>query len=243
MADPHPHTTPHLDLDPPVLAWCWARWRRGGHFRVRNQLHRLEPRACVHHHLASPREQQTSADLVPLGNPLRYRARCKRLLDNPKLVHRRPPPPPFPAHPNLNLLGKTALKRPLTSLIRRLVHLRCWPSPLRNPVSSSHPRRERCRSAHAYINQAGRCLAFEVPTAALFHMFRAADSVLRRWYKQVTGVEPKVKMRNWGTYIRKLRECGVDEKILSALEQIKELHRNPVIHPEAQISIEEVLSF
>ena len=44
---------------------------------------------------ASPCEQQAGADLVPLCNPLRYRARCKRLLDNPKLVHRRPLPPPF----------------------------------------------------------------------------------------------------------------------------------------------------
>ena len=95
-------------------------------------------------------KQQAGADLVPLCNPLRYRARCKRLLDNPKLVHWRPPSPPFTADPNLDLLGKIALKRPLTSLIRRLVHLRCWPSPLRNPVSSSHPRRERCSSAHAY---------------------------------------------------------------------------------------------
>src|ERR1700733_13690545 len=63
-------------------------------------MHRLKPRACVRHQLASPREQQAGADLVPLCNPLRYRARCKCLLDNPKLVHRRPPPPPFTADPN-----------------------------------------------------------------------------------------------------------------------------------------------
>jgi hypothetical protein len=93
------------------------------------------------------------------------------------------------------------------------------------------------------INQAGRCLAFEVPTAALFHMFRAADSVIRRWYKQITGTEPTVKMRSWGVYIKNLRKCGANEKILSALDQIKDLHRNPVVHPEAEISIEEALSF
>lgn len=50
-------------------------------------------------------------------------------------------------------------------------------------------------------------------------------------------------MRNWGTYIKNLRKCGANEKILTALEQLKDLHRNPIIHPEAQIGIEEALSF
>ena len=93
------------------------------------------------------------------------------------------------------------------------------------------------------IVQAGRCLAFEVPTAAMFHMFRAADSVLRRWYEKVVGTVPAVKARNWGSYIRTLRKFGADEKILSALDQIKDLHRNPVIHPEIMVSIEGALSF
>ena len=49
-------------------------------------------------------------------------------------------------------------------------------------------------------------------------------------------------MRNWGVYIRNLRKCSADPKILSTLEQIKDLHRNPVIHPEVQIDIDEALS-
>jgi hypothetical protein len=93
------------------------------------------------------------------------------------------------------------------------------------------------------IGQAARCLAFEVPTAALFHMFRAADSAIRRWYKQVTGQEPALKMRSWGAYVRTLRGLKANEKILSAIEQIKDLHRNPVIHPDSKISVEEALSF
>lgn len=93
------------------------------------------------------------------------------------------------------------------------------------------------------IAQAGKCLAFEVPTAALFHIFRAADSVLRRYYKSVTGTEPKPKMRNWGTYIKNLRKAAADERIVCALEQMKDLHRNPVIHPEAESTIEEALSY
>jgi hypothetical protein len=93
------------------------------------------------------------------------------------------------------------------------------------------------------IAQAGKCLAFEVPTAALFHIFRAADSVLRRYYRCATGIDPKPKMRNWGAYIKNLRSCHANEKILGALEQMKDLHRNPVIHPEAEATIEEALSY
>jgi len=93
------------------------------------------------------------------------------------------------------------------------------------------------------LRQGTRCIAFEVPTAAMFHFFRAADSILRRWYKLITGTEPPVKMRSWGTYLVNLKKCAVNVKITSALEQIKDLHRNPVVHPEAMVSIEEALSF
>src|SRR5690348_1390603 len=87
---------------------------------------------------------------MPFRNPLCHRARCKGFLHNPKLVGRCPSPPPFTADPNLNLLRKVALKRPLTSLVRRLAHLRGRPS--RSPIqaSPSRPRRGRCCSTHAY---------------------------------------------------------------------------------------------
>jgi hypothetical protein len=64
-----------------------------------------------------PREQQTRADLMAFRNTLGHRARGKRLLHNPKLVGRRPTPPPLTANPYLDLLRKIALKRPLTSLV------------------------------------------------------------------------------------------------------------------------------
>lgn len=114
----------------------------------------------------------------------------------------------------------------------------------------SHPVRDQLTELEKYdIIQAGRCLAFEVPTAALFHIFRATDSILRRWYKIVTGVEPKPRMRAWGAYISNLRKANArgattaDERILSVLEQVKDLHRNPVIHPEAIVALEDAISF
>jgi hypothetical protein len=92
------------------------------------------------------------------------------------------------------------------------------------------------------IEQAGKCLAFEVPTAAAFHLMRLTESVVRRYYQSVVGTSPPVKMRNWGTYIKNLRKCGANEKVLFALEQVKEFYRNPVIHPDAKVHLDEAVS-
>ncbi len=92
------------------------------------------------------------------------------------------------------------------------------------------------------IREAGKCLAFEIPTAAAFHLFRCAESVLRRYYEVVVGTLPKTKMRNWGTYIKNLRTCGADDKVVATLEQIKDMHRNPVIHPDSKIDVDEAFS-
>lgn len=92
------------------------------------------------------------------------------------------------------------------------------------------------------LKEAGKCLAFQIPTAAAFHMFRCVELLIRRYYEVVVGKLPKPKMRNWGVYIKALRDCGADEKVIAILEQIKDLHRNPVIHPEERLENEEALS-
>jgi hypothetical protein len=93
------------------------------------------------------------------------------------------------------------------------------------------------------IVHTGRCLAFEVPTAAAFHIFRAAESVMRRYYVAVVGTVPAKKLRNWGAYLKNLQtHGGADPKILYSLEQIKDLYRNPTIHPETKYTPEEALS-
>jgi hypothetical protein len=92
------------------------------------------------------------------------------------------------------------------------------------------------------FREGGKCLAFQVPTAAAFHIFRGAESVIRRYYEAVIGQLPKHKMRNWGAYIKHLRRSGADVKVIAILEQIKDLHRNPVIHPEAQLSNDDAQS-
>jgi hypothetical protein len=90
----------------------------------------------------------------------------------------------------------------------------------------------------AELQQAGRCIALEIPTAAGFHIVRATEAVLREYYAEFVGASPKPKMRNWGSYIRNLRKTPADAKTLGYLDHIRESYRNPVFHPEEMLSPE-----
>jgi hypothetical protein len=77
--------------------------------------------------------------------------------------------------------------------------------------------------------EAGKCLAYEAPTAAGFHLFRVLESVLRRYYAHVTGGKAPPKQRSIGVYINAIRQAKKgDEKILSTVKQISDHHRNPL---------------
>ena len=56
---------------------------------------------------------------------------------------------------------------------------------------------------------------------------RATDAVMRRYYRTTVGVEPKLKFRNWGAYVKNLRNCPrADQKIVNFLDQIRDNYRN-----------------
>ena len=103
--------------------------------------------------------------------------------------------------------------------------------------------RAKAPEAEFDIQQAAKALAFELSTSSGYHAFRATESVLRRYYTHVTGGHPLPKVRNLGVYIKALRmaKCG-DEVILASLEQLTKLHRNPLIHPEAVLTMDEAIS-
>jgi hypothetical protein len=93
------------------------------------------------------------------------------------------------------------------------------------------------------LREAGKCLAFEVPTAAAFHVHRAAEAVLRKYWEAVTGNAPKPKARSIGVYLAAMKKlkCG-DEKVIAALTQMTELHRNPTIHPGELLDMPEAIA-
>lgn len=93
------------------------------------------------------------------------------------------------------------------------------------------------------VAEAGKALCYETATASGFHLFRATEAVLRRYYSHVTGGKAHPKVRNIMVYVQAMRQakCG-DEKVLAVIEQLAKLHRNPIAHPEAILTIDEAIS-
>jgi hypothetical protein len=85
------------------------------------------------------------------------------------------------------------------------------------------------------IKHATRCIAFELPTAAGFHLHRANESVLHAYFDAVRGTveHPKDGNRNMGQYVSLMEKNDLgEERVRSALKDLKNLHRNPLIHPD-----------
>jgi len=106
-------------------------------------------------------------------------------------------------------------------------------------------------SAHALVpsikqdlHDGCRCLAFELPTAAAFHLFRAIESMVREYghYVRKKPFTDREKRNGLGGYANFLKEktLGVDERIIFTIEQICKLHRNPTMHPEMHLSNTEI---
>lgn len=94
------------------------------------------------------------------------------------------------------------------------------------------------------INHATRCIAFELPTAAGFHLHRANEAVLRVYWDNVTGGLERPKNGNMGDYLRELSRLGKGrESVRNHLKSIKDFHRNPLMHPEQSLdTIDEAIT-
>jgi hypothetical protein len=90
--------------------------------------------------------------------------------------------------------------------------------------------------AIADTKQAGRCLAFDLPTAAGFHIARATEAVMKKTMDALGCPALKDSQRNWGNYIKSLDENGASKSTVHHLEQLKDLHRNPLVHPEVTLN-------
>ncbi|MEE1611858.1 hypothetical protein [Microvirga sp. CF3016] len=92
------------------------------------------------------------------------------------------------------------------------------------------------------FNEAGKCLAFGMPTAAGFHAARSVEAILILYYEAFCGPRPERLMM--GDAIRAL-EAKVDpegplspsRKVLRTLREIKDLDRNPLAHPDATLDM------
>lgn len=93
------------------------------------------------------------------------------------------------------------------------------------------------------IRQMGRGIAFELGTAAGFHIMRATELVLRHYWDAVTNKQDRPAKFNIGDYLRELDKLPAgEEKTRATLRQIKDLHRNELMHPEVSLSLDEALA-
>lgn len=98
-------------------------------------------------------------------------------------------------------------------------------------------------SAIIDIREGGKCLAFELSTAAGFHVLRAMETVLKAYWDVVSGGKPHPRQKNLGVYLNKLEEQNIGSaKARACLKQIKDLHRNPLMHPEETLTLDEAIS-
>lgn len=90
--------------------------------------------------------------------------------------------------------------------------------------------------------EAGKCTAFERPTAAAFHLMRATEAVVRLYYKKY--IRPAKADLTWGQMTTALRQKTNSKKpntdTLAHLDHIRTAFRNPTQHPEKIYSIDDV---
>jgi len=89
------------------------------------------------------------------------------------------------------------------------------------------------------IREAGRSIAFGLPTAAGFHLFRLLETYVLLYFQVLNIGLPEEKSRNLGTYIKMIQEHGADAKVTAMLTHLKDTYRNPIMHPEITFSEEE----
>lgn len=98
--------------------------------------------------------------------------------------------------------------------------------------------------ATADAKQAARCIAFDLPTASAFHMHRANEAVIHKYYESVAPDKPKLNLRAVEHWLKALEDAPkADKKVIAALRDLQTLHRNPVVHPEDTLdSIEDAIA-
>jgi len=113
-------------------------------------------------------------------------------------------------------------------------------------AAKGYPKKVRDRLSDACrneIDEAGKCLVFERSTAAGFHMLRSVELTIREYLTKIPGfVMPPLNRQNWGEYLKLLKDNGAAKELLDHLHNIKDNYRNPLMHPEDTLDMDDALS-
>lgn len=95
------------------------------------------------------------------------------------------------------------------------------------------------KDALSQLQEAAQCLSFQLHTACGFHMMRAVEYVLLIYMKKMCGRKFSSLNTNWGSYINELEKITKGNarkkpavETIDLLRQLKNNHRNPVMHAE-----------
>ena len=88
--------------------------------------------------------------------------------------------------------------------------------------------------------EAGKCVAFERPTAAAFHLLRGTEGALRDFYL-ATVKRKRLNVLLWKPMLDQMaaRSKPPPRPLLDHLDHIRANFRNPTQHPEARYDIDE----
>jgi hypothetical protein len=89
------------------------------------------------------------------------------------------------------------------------------------------------------VQAAGRCLAFNLPTSSGFHIIRALEAVVVDYIVRETGAKPT--KRDLGAYVDMLKKEKASDDVVFIIDQIRRLHRNPLMHPEDVLNADEAM--
>jgi hypothetical protein len=91
------------------------------------------------------------------------------------------------------------------------------------------------------LEEAGKALAFDLPTAAAFHILRGTESVLRDFYSRVVRRNRIPEPRMWFKMVDDLRSKtnGPPHLVLENLDSLRRHFRNPTQHPEKTYDLDE----
>lgn len=89
------------------------------------------------------------------------------------------------------------------------------------------------------FSEAAKCIAFERPTAAAFHLIRCVEAELREYY--CAKIRKNRGPLMWANIIQKLRtKKNVSKTLLDHLDNLRANFRNPTQHPEKTYELGEV---
>lgn len=91
------------------------------------------------------------------------------------------------------------------------------------------------------FQESGKCLALELARASGFHALRAIELMMENYLKALEPNSPKPK--SWSAYLSRFEKHSQDTsqtkrpsgKTISALDRLRHIDRNPIMHPEVKL--------